>query len=671
MAHELAHVVQQSGATSSAPPLRDGSPAYEAFERDADSAAASVVGGLRDAPRLRAGPGVQRKPKTAKPGQAASGFWIMVAIEEQVSGHEFCVRGLMQGYERRRRQIEGELAAGTAECFGKRPKQEVVEPGVYPFWIGTAPGAGQEAAPGDEVELSAADQQDVNDEANQRFWKRIGDIRVLSKDDPAEASYRELWKQERSGVLHERSDPYSPELRLFAALGGMPAAGTEAELSPDQFAWMRRVEDMLGSLTERDWIRLRRTGLPQLDWQGLAKWLPRFIARQRAEDRTIERVSKLDVFGDLPSAYEVVEGAGAGRGSRDPVAGEAFGQKEKMEQGADDFRAVFRARAVEVGIDMLGRARVVMLGQRALLRSKEERAKLFAALRRPTVLKEVLDKHPMLRDPDALKGARNQPTAEALGDWLDARAEFQAVRTTFCIEHLREKPDVVFGWDVVVGATLNDLGLEDTIQAMIIQRGWGRPDGSSLWPVLHALGMIAFMVLFPTLGVAVGLYSAFTDFDEQVVAYAAEKDAQRLGMRTTDPSALGVWLAAGNLLLSALPGPAHDLEQHREVDPAARAARARGGRCRGAGGRGGERRRARERGGGACRQGRHGAGRADRGRAGARARQRRPPHRGLRARDRDLQPRAVPEPARRVPGRAGRQHGALRPARRHPRAARR
>jgi hypothetical protein len=77
LAHELAHVVQQAGAARTAAPLRDGSPAYEAFEQDADTAAAGVLtslwGGARAAvmaglagaiPRLRAGIGVQRCRRT-------------------------------------------------------------------------------------------------------------------------------------------------------------------------------------------------------------------------------------------------------------------------------------------------------------------------------------------------------------------------------------------------------------------------------------------------------------------------------------------------------------------------------------------------------------------------------------------------------------------------------
>jgi Domain of unknown function (DUF4157) len=87
LAHELAHVVQQAGAARAAAPLRDGSPAYDAFEQDADTAAAGAVvslwGGTRAAvaaglagavPRLRGGLGVQRctgkTVKRCKPGKS-------------------------------------------------------------------------------------------------------------------------------------------------------------------------------------------------------------------------------------------------------------------------------------------------------------------------------------------------------------------------------------------------------------------------------------------------------------------------------------------------------------------------------------------------------------------------------------------------------------------------
>jgi hypothetical protein len=81
LAHELAHVVQQRAAAAGAAPVRDGTPAYQAFEHDADIAAAGVVtslwagtrAGVANAgPRLRSGLAVQRcstsVPKCRKRG---------------------------------------------------------------------------------------------------------------------------------------------------------------------------------------------------------------------------------------------------------------------------------------------------------------------------------------------------------------------------------------------------------------------------------------------------------------------------------------------------------------------------------------------------------------------------------------------------------------------------
>jgi Domain of unknown function (DUF4157) len=76
LAHELAHVIQQSGAAPAAAPLRDGSPAYDALEEAADHSAAGVLAYLwgqsksaarrllRSAPGLRAAVGVQRCRRT-------------------------------------------------------------------------------------------------------------------------------------------------------------------------------------------------------------------------------------------------------------------------------------------------------------------------------------------------------------------------------------------------------------------------------------------------------------------------------------------------------------------------------------------------------------------------------------------------------------------------------
>ncbi len=73
LAHELAHVVQQAGAARTAGPLRDGSPAYEAFEQDADTSAAGAVarlwGGTTAA--VAAGLAGARAAAARRPGRAA------------------------------------------------------------------------------------------------------------------------------------------------------------------------------------------------------------------------------------------------------------------------------------------------------------------------------------------------------------------------------------------------------------------------------------------------------------------------------------------------------------------------------------------------------------------------------------------------------------------------
>lgn len=87
LAHELAHVVQQSGARPTAAPLHDGSPAYEALERDADAAASGVIarlwGGAKAVvagelvgawPQMRAGLRVQRAPGPKRSGAPSKGL---------------------------------------------------------------------------------------------------------------------------------------------------------------------------------------------------------------------------------------------------------------------------------------------------------------------------------------------------------------------------------------------------------------------------------------------------------------------------------------------------------------------------------------------------------------------------------------------------------------------
>jgi putative RNase-like toxin len=332
-------------------------------------------------------------------------------------------------------------------------------------------------------------------------------------------------------------DPFSPELRRFAALGGL-SAREGPEIAPDQMTWMMQVQDMLAGLTQRDWVRLRRVGLPETDWQGLAEWLSRFIAGQRADDRAIAKVSALNVSGDLDFAYEAMHGMG--RGSMDPVEAEVYGRRQELDAAAGEFSAVVRTRAVEIAEEMLQRAAPAMQAERSRMQSRKEREALFAALASPTIPKAVLDDHPILYNAEILENAHNPRTPDDLGDWLRAEASFQADRIKYVYEHLHEKPDAVFGFD----ATLAELGLQQSVHQEIIEQGWGRSDGSSIFETL--------LTLILAINPIIGAIEAFSSFKAAVADYAGQEGAYALGMRTTKPSKAGVALAGVGLVLSGV-----------------------------------------------------------------------------------------------------------------------
>ena len=105
----LAHVMQQAGASRSAEQLRDGSPEYEAFENEADTAAAVFLAGLRSgltravAPTVPAARQIRSGAPAAEHQTAhrrrlrtpASGSG---SVEEPLTGEEFCIRTVMQGH---------------------------------------------------------------------------------------------------------------------------------------------------------------------------------------------------------------------------------------------------------------------------------------------------------------------------------------------------------------------------------------------------------------------------------------------------------------------------------------------------------------------------------------------------------------------------------------------
>ena len=564
LAHELAHVVQQRGTTGDDRKDVLSRPS-DPGERAADAAAKAVVAGqpVPQQPAFGAAT-VARKPAgTTKAAEPRPGFLIHVVINEPegVNGHEFCVRAIMQGHRIGREETEHLLATGRLHCYGWASTR-----GVGPDWVGHpipfriadtlfAEQIGSTAAAA-QTTPDPAEEAEVNAETNQRFWARIGDIRKLSKDAPEDAAYRELWKAERAQVLWERHDPFGPELRRLAALGNMPAAASADEIHPWELDAMLEVKTMLAQLTTRDWIRLRRVGLPQTNWQGLAEWLPKFIAEQRADEKVVERVRELDKMGGLASAYGTVHGAGAG--SMDPAAPEAFERRDELEQAGKDFRAMFRTRALEKAVETFRGVNAVMdAAANRRLPSRVENDKLYALLQSgkgPEDLSEdVLRRYPVLRDPTTFRVARNTMYASDLGSYLARRAVQCAADAKYLAEHIGEKPEAVFNFDSIVNATLQELGLDDSLYPQILE--WGKPDGSDLFSKLLHLGLFV-MLFIPGLDViaitvfageaVIGSATAIRDYNEELKKW-------NRGERADAPSPWGGIWAGFNLGLSLVP----------------------------------------------------------------------------------------------------------------------
>jgi Domain of unknown function (DUF4157) len=556
LAHELAHTLQQRGTIHG----RRGdavSRAGDPDERAADAAAATVLAD-RPAPELApAAPVVARRPAAS----ARPGFLIQVVLNEKVDGREFCIRAVMQGHEIGRDEAEQLVGSGRLRCYGWASTRGVDQDWVghpIPFWVGGDLGSRDDAhtGAGADVKVEPGEKAEVDAETDQRFWARIGEIRMLSKGDPGDAAYRELWKAERARVLWERRDPFGPELRTFAALGDLPAVQSIDDIHPYELDAMLEVKAMLGRLTARDWIRLRRVGLPKSDWQGLAEWLPKFIAQQRADDQVVERVRELDKIGGLDSAYGTVHGEG--RGSRDPAAPEAFERSGELEQAAGEFKAMFRTRALEKAVETFRGLHAAMEAvSKRRLPSREENNALFALLQRangPEDLPEgVLRNHPVLRDPATFKSARNTMYASDLGGYLARRAAACAADAKYLSEHIVEKPDAVFNFDAIVNATLEELGLDSSVHAQIIE--WGKSDGSGLFDSLLHLGL--FVMLFvPYLDVLAAGYFAVESgagLYGEVVDYNAEMKKWARGERPDRPSPWGVVGATVQFDLSVLP----------------------------------------------------------------------------------------------------------------------
>ncbi len=300
-------------------------------------------------------------------------------------------------------------------------------------------------------------EKDVTAETNQRFYTRIGGLRQPLRNDPRDASYRALWKSERETVLRERhpanpgsggqadSDLFSPELRSFAAAAGAHSAESSQEISPEQLNAMLEVQELLAGLTKQDWVRLRRSIPKQASWQGLAAWLPGFIKQQRALDQAVAKVTSLEKIGGRDNAYELAFQPGQGYGSEDQDEADALNSSDKLGDAAGDFQEAFRVRAIEIAVEMLGRAQSELQEERTRLgQSRSARETLFAAVRDQNNQQE-LDRYVILRDRFTLEHARhNSKTADDLGKWLQGMAYQQIDKIKFVLDHLHEKPNVVF-----------------------------------------------------------------------------------------------------------------------------------------------------------------------------------------------------------------------------------
>ncbi|WP_428338687.1 hypothetical protein [Mycobacterium sp.] len=522
--------------------------------------------GLAGADEIARRPAGTRKPVASAGAAAAPGqrFLIHVTVNEPVSAAEFCFLAVMQGLGLERDEAKRVIDSGTLRCYGWASTYGVGPEWVnhpIPFWVESRLAHRAAETPVgsiSDVALEPGELAEISAEADQRFWAKIGEYRTLSKTDPRDAAYRELWKSEYDALLRERhpiatggepdDDPFSADLRRFVTIAGLPTAAPHQEIDPEQMYWMQKVQEILAGISERDWKRLQRIGLPQSDWQGLSAWVSRFVEDQRALDHAIEKVGRMDEFGGLDSAYESIRGEG--RGSRDDVEGEAYARSSELDEAAGAFRDRFQVRAVEITLEMLRYAEVALETVRERMHIRRERESLFSALANND--SEVLARDPALSYPDILESAHNSTTPDDLGERLRGSIYQQIERIKFVRENLDEKPNVVFNFDVVVANTLVELGLGESIHAEIIKRGWGSSDGSSLFEKLLELGKM-LLIFVPVIGEIYGAIEGFQGFREAVKDYGAQDDAFELGLRTTEPSKVGILWGTVGLVAGGVP----------------------------------------------------------------------------------------------------------------------
>jgi Domain of unknown function (DUF4157) len=371
LAHELTHVVQQSGSDRT----------YVDQRREKGSLSPIIV---------------QRKKRADKADKKAAqgaSFWFSVKISSELDSADLLVEFVRQYYR----------LASIAEAVQMRDENNWA-------WIGTpqvatkedtAKGyillhvadnsirqqdeASKKESAGQFGQLGADDQSAINSEADREFWEKsqykVGTKLGSSSDDKKMSEY---WIAIRNELLRQRKaiDALPPNIKKFLFTDDAPRA-----IEPKDYATALRIAEKLSKLTDTELEDYKsKVNTQTADWSVFEGSIDSFVeerARRKEEAKDLDK-KKTKIYGleELYRKYKTwkdVEGTARSipshdEGGYDPnheyfqrVEDDAkadllanlprygFKSIEDFEQAIADYEDAFARETVNIGFDMLAK----------------------------------------------------------------------------------------------------------------------------------------------------------------------------------------------------------------------------------------------------------------------------------------------------------------------------
>ena len=304
-------------------------------------------------------------------------------------------------------------------------------------------------------------------------------------------------------------------------------------------------------------------------------------------DAQAKAVDRLHGLEDLYDAIEVLESPQLGFIS---MAEKEIAKREKAEQvmehrlkqarfgSVDDFndavgrlRTVVKRQAVLLGLSRFRESERVLSRETARYGAKSTVIQLATELSKlprpvdplaPEALK-LRDAYPLLRDPVTFKGATESKYPEFLRELLLQNVGAQLRNVEKCREAIKENPEIVFKFDLLIDDTLQQMGLEQTsVQWRAIKDGRAAPRDIKREALELILNLVAVVLSFVSgpLGwvgyVAGGVGYGFmldginTRQRERAIVTAASHSGKRIA---TTPKQASDTLDAVGIVAGALP----------------------------------------------------------------------------------------------------------------------